>query len=263
MDAPEKSNNTAHSFGKSERKVGSVALPALAVGAHTTPGSGWRTSSRLGLVAAGLAVTAAVIHAVSVDGSVSSVLRSWDLPGDLAKAIDLSEVFGHGMGALAILLSVWWLAPSRRSAVWLAVAITVASGVAANGLKSLFVRVRPHATESIQIVDPTTATSPPKTSLGPSPEVLEGLELVPISVWDSRQRSFPSGHAATAWGLAIGLSLVFPRGIVLFACFATLASLQRLTSGAHFPTDILAGAAIAFVVAAGLLMLPPLRKLWL
>lgn len=224
--------------------------------------SGWRASFRLGLVAAGLAVAAAVIHAISVDEAVSSLLRGWDLPGDLAKAIDLSEVFGHGMGALAILLSVWWLAPTRRSVVWLAMVITLVSGVASNGMKSFFVRVRPHATGSIQIVDPTTVAPPSKTSLGQSPQALDSVEQVPISVWDSRQRSFPSGHAATAWGLAIGLSLVFPRGIVLFACFATLASLQRLTSGAHFPTDILAGAAIAFVVATALLMLSPLRKLW-
>ena len=53
-------------------------------------------------------------------------------------------------------------------------------------------------------------------------------------------QSFPSGHTATVWGLAIGLSWVFPKGRWLFFAVAILASIQRVTSFAHWPSDVLA-----------------------
>ncbi len=199
-------------------------------------------------LAAGLAGLAIAIP--SADLPVSSWLRSQHIPGDLRKAIDLSEVFAHGLGAATILLTLWLLSPERRSKLWIAVAITLVSGVTANALKSGFVRIRPHAEGTIRVEREPAAWN----SAG------NGAELVKSSFWDSRQRSFPSGHAATAWGLAIGLSFVFPRGIFLFAGFATLASVQRLTSGAHYPTDVLAGAAIAFLTAALLLQIPVVRN---
>ncbi len=83
----------------------------------------------------------------------------------------------------------------------------------------------------------------------------------PLSFWDARQRSFPSGHAATAWGLAMGLSLAFPRASWIFGMLAISASVQRLTSGAHFPSDVLAGAVLAFLCCAALLSLPLTREL--
>lgn len=226
-----------------------------------------RISSRLLLGALGLATCTLLVNWINVDNSVSATVRGWDLPGDVAKAIDLSEVFGHSVGAAGILVAALLLAPTRRSGVWVAVVITLTSGLTANLMKTMFVRVRPHSVGTIQLAD-----SPPGNAVTPDaapPAELRPIEgsaqaapqLVPSSFWDSRQRSFPSGHSATAWGLALGLSLVFPRGVALFVVVAALASLQRLTSGAHFPTDVLAGAAIAFATTSLLLWLPPLQKL--
>lgn len=245
-----------------ESPAGGAPLVATVQGHYSIA---WKHCGQLSVLAACCAVSAVALAATDADSAISSALRQLEMPGglkipgDLAKAIDLSEVFGHGMGVAAILVSVLLLvAPVKRPAVWVAILITLASGVASNGMKSLFVRVRPHSAGVIRVEDGLA-----KTDSNPqlAPPLSAGQELVPVSIWDSRQRSFPSGHAATAWGLAIGLSLVFPRGVGLFACFATLASLQRITSGAHFPTDVLAGAAIAFVLSACLLSLPSLRKL--
>ncbi len=232
--------------------------PLIAAAPHTAR-TGWGRSGRLTFVAVSFALCAIALALVNADAPISSALRQLKIPGDLAKAITLSEVFGHSLGAAAILVSVLLLgSPARRPIVWVAILVTLTSGVASNGMKSLFVRVRPHSVGKIRIADKSFAPDSNQTS---KLAVDDGSELVPVSIFDSRQRSFPSGHAATAWGLAIGLSLVFPRGVVLFACFATLASLQRITSGAHFPTDVLVGATIAFVTAACLFPLPPLRKL--
>lgn len=184
--------------------------------------------------------------AVQFDEPISTFLRQFKLPGDLQKAISLSEAFAHGLGVATILLTVFVVAVDRRRAVYIALLITAISGTTANLLKAAVVRVRPHA-EGLQVKGHNDANG-------------ETEEAVERSFWDARQRSFPSGHAATAWGLAIGLSLIFLRGWWIFVMLAVLASVQRIESGAHYPSDVLAGMAIAFIIAACILALPAVRK---
>ena len=190
------------------------------------------------------------------DAAVSGASRREDLPGDLAKAVQLSEVFGHSLGAGAILLTTLVVAQSRRKQLIGAVLITLTAGLTANALKGSVSRVRPHSVPLIEVVqelEENIGQAPPTSSERGSTAGKEGSlspERVPIDqlrFWDSRQRSFPSGHSATAWGLALGLSLAFPRGAALFAFFACLACFQRLFSGAHYLSDVLAGAGIAFM----------------
>ena len=73
---------------------------------------------------------------------------------------------------------------------------------------------------------------------------------IPGNVGDSELQSFPSGHTATAVGLALALSSLYPRGRVLFAMLAVLAASQRILFDHHFLSDTLAGAGIACIVAA-------------
>ena len=58
--------------------------------------------------------------------------------------------------------------------------------------------------------------------------------------------SFPSGHTATAFSLATSLSIRYPKWYViapgyLWACSVGFA---RMNEGVHYPSDIIAGAAI-------------------
>ncbi|MFW6171118.1 MAG: phosphatase PAP2 family protein, partial [Planctomycetota bacterium] len=62
--------------------------------------------------------------------------------------------------------------------------------------------------------------------------------------------SFPSGHSATAVGLAFGLTWLYPPGRWLFTFYAFLAMMQRIESGSHFVSDTFAGAAVACLAAA-------------
>jgi undecaprenyl-diphosphatase len=62
--------------------------------------------------------------------------------------------------------------------------------------------------------------------------------------------SFPAGHAATALAGAVLLSLIAPRFWPLFLGFAAAVCYSRVYVGVHYPTDVLAGAAIGSVVAA-------------
>lgn len=198
------------------------------------------------LVLVAFAAGITCLMAMQFDRSLSTLLRDFDLPGDFQKAISLSETFAHGFGVFFILLSVFVIAYHRRRAVLIAILITTLSGLTANALKATVVRVRPHA-DGLQVI-------------GHGEVQLDSADAVERSFWDARQRSFPSGHSATAWGLAIGLSLVFRRGWWIFAILATLACVQRLESGAHYPSDVLAGIAIAFLIAACVTASPTVRS---
>ena len=73
---------------------------------------------------------------------------------------------------------------------------------------------------------------------------------LPLWQGNHRLQSFPSGHTATAVGLAIALSSLYPRGWWLFAAIAALSGFQRIESESHFLSDVLAGAAIGCLVSA-------------
>lgn len=58
--------------------------------------------------------------------------------------------------------------------------------------------------------------------------------------------SFPSGHTATAFALATSLSLRYPKWYVIAptALWACSVGVSRMNEGVHYPSDVLAGAAI-------------------
>lgn len=63
--------------------------------------------------------------------------------------------------------------------------------------------------------------------------------------------SFPSGHTATAFALALALCLRYPRWYVVVpaALWACAVGLSRMNEGVHYPTDVLAGAALGVLLA--------------
>jgi membrane-associated phospholipid phosphatase len=65
-----------------------------------------------------------------------------------------------------------------------------------------------------------------------------------------RSKSFPSGHAATASMFAAGAYLFFRRRFewVLVGMVAILISVSRIAMGIHWPTDVLAGSMIGWLL---------------
>jgi undecaprenyl-diphosphatase len=93
-------------------------------------------------------------------------------------------------------------------------------------------------------------------------------EMVRLVLATPNFPSYPSGHAAMAFGVAAVVSLVYRRwrwSIVAFSG-ATLIALSRIYLGLHYPSDIFGGAVLGAAVGAacyGLFWLPQPAWRWL
>jgi membrane-associated phospholipid phosphatase len=67
------------------------------------------------------------------------------------------------------------------------------------------------------------------------------------SAWD--YQSFPSGHATTAFSLAAVVAFLWPKAFWPAMAFAAAVALSRIVVGAHYPTDITAGAVLGLLGA--------------
>ncbi|GEK03957.1 bifunctional phosphatase PAP2/diacylglycerol kinase family protein [Streptomyces sp. NPDC014684] len=88
------------------------------------------------------------------------------------------------------------------------------------------------------------------------------LDSVPLSRQLKRQpitTSFPSGHAASAAAFATGVALESPRWGAAVAPVAFSVAMSRVYTGVHYPSDVLAGAALGAGAAFAVRGLVPTR----
>ena len=172
---------------------------------------------------------------LSIDIPVASFFQDKQLPaailGPLTECLEICEAFGHGFGATLIIIAIGVLNPSLWRCVPWTFAGSLGAGLMANTVKLVISRSRPR----------------------------EFDDLAVRTVWDTfaagatsamGTQSFPSAHTATAVGLAVMLSTLFPKGRWYFATLATLVGMQRVVVSAHFPSDIFAGALVGWLVGS-------------
>jgi membrane-associated phospholipid phosphatase len=66
--------------------------------------------------------------------------------------------------------------------------------------------------------------------------------------------SFPSGHATTVFALAAALSYFFPRWRLPLFSFAAVIGLSRMIVGAHYLSDVMAGAYVGVMTVFALVV---------
>jgi membrane-associated phospholipid phosphatase len=128
-------------------------------------------------------------------------------------------------------LAIWWGAERFGSRSWrrMALACLLAAsvaGITANCFRLSLGRPRPHANLD---------------------DGFYGLQK------RAMYHSFPSGHAATAFGTAVPLWFLSPPAGAAATGFAVLVGWSRMQLDKHYPTDILAGMALGITmgIAAG------------
>ena len=184
------------------------------------------------------------------DIAVSERLNPHGVPGDVRRILGLSEFFAHGFGVVMILIAIAVLAPSLRRALPRVALCAALPGLLVNLIKLAVGRFRPetyHQWLASQPVDLTPSVE--QTWIG----WFVGWDANSVYEFGYAIQSFPSGHAATAVGLAVGLTWLFPRGTKLFFVMAVMASLQRIVFQAHWSSDVLVGAALGWIIARGFL----------
>ena len=201
-----------------------------------------------------MALAALASLALFIDLDVARWCKAGHLPGELKRLLNFAEVFAHGMGVAVILVAAVALDPSlspaiagdgrragafgrlrRGSDLLRMIAAAVAGGIMVDVIKALVDRVRPRA------ADLTAVASAIATF---------GTQAAERITSHSDVNSFPSGHAAMAAGLAAALSWKYPRGSWLFLALAIAAAAQRVATSAHYPSDVLLGAALGLIGAA-------------
>ena len=165
----------------------------------------------------------AAAAALTVDLPVAWQLKQWNrMPVVHAYLgyFDMFEPFGQGMlGTSLVLMVIHQLDPARALGhPPRAVACTLLAGGSG----------RP-------------AENAPCPHCGRNDFAFDGSVWTTFGQWlpllrnSSQWQSFPSGHTATAAGLAAALVWLYPSGRVLFPLLAVLVGCQRIVSGAHYP----------------------------
>lgn len=155
-----------------------------------------------------------------------------DYPRAVRELMSISEAFGHGIGVTLIVITIYVLDRARRRRLPRLIAAVLSSGLGANLVKLLIGRDRPSAADLSQ-------TDAIGTFAG----------WLPLAHNGSLHQSFPSAHTATAVGLALMLSALYPRGRWLFAALAVSVGAQRVLGSAHFLSDVMTGAAVGWFLA--------------
>ena len=133
----------------------------------------------------------------------------------------LANASGHSLLSIAIAggLAATRGEQGRRTAVRGLLAVGATSIVANLSVKPMFARRRPNRPQ-----EPGRAVRMPAS------------------------RSFPSGHTASAFAFAAGVTPEFPHLALPLYALASAVGYSRVHTGVHYPSDVMAGAVLGSAV---------------
>ena len=164
------------------------------------------------------------------------------LGGELQRELDVLQQYG---GPAAIVIGaavVWLLDPGRRRRLLDWLAAIGATAILVVVMKLTVGRVRPKFNDPLAFLGPF-GTYPIGARVGVR-HAWEFWNGISSDLW-----SMPSSHAAYAVVMSVFLSSMYPRFRPLAISLATLVGVCRILLGAHYPSDVVAGAALGYFAA--------------
>lgn len=178
-----------------------------------------------------------------LDGAIVHYFRRHPLGGDIRRELDAAQQYGQLVSSLLIALVIFLQDPSgRRKLLNWGVAFVIA-GVVCNVMKLGIGRPRP------LFNDPMCFPGP----FGEYPVsilVKDETRVVLRHAWEFWQKhaadlwSMPSSHTTYACLLAAAISSMYPRLRWVAGSLAVMVGTARVVFGAHYPSDVLIGAAV-------------------
>ncbi len=145
----------------------------------------------------------------------------------VSRLTDLGNRLGDGLTLVLLCLGLWGIGYLRKNKVWQQAGIDgilahALAGLAVQTFKHLIGRPRPRWTHQDAF------------EYGPS--------------WQGGLDAFPSGHAAASFSVAAVLARYFPEWRGLWYGGALFVGMARVAGGSHFPTDVLGGSVLGFLI---------------
>ncbi|HEX4793565.1 MAG TPA: phosphatase PAP2 family protein [Humisphaera sp.] len=170
----------------------------------------------------GLVVSCGVLMLLESRGLPTTLALKFK--GDIKRESRLLAQYGQFVCTVIAALLVWQLdPPHRRGAIVLLIAV-IATSFVSTLIKRLLSRVRPGRENA-------------------------GKFLGPHWRHDNHRESFPSSHSACAVSLSVMLTILYPQGAATFWALALICAALRYVMDAHWPSDVLGGIALGYVVA--------------
>ncbi len=183
-----------------------------------------------------LAFGLAAVAALAIDLPVARMFQEWNKQESIHGYLgyfDIFEPFGHGLlGVSLVLLVLHQLDPARRWAIPRVLACALTAGAVTDLLKMLVARTRPND---------FAFDGPVWTTFG---------QWLPLLSAGSERQSFASGHTGTAAGAGGRDGLALPQRPHPLSHRGRAGGLSADYRRAHYPSDVLAGAAVGCLVAA-------------
>lgn len=184
----------------------------------------------------------AALAVLPFDAQINAAMRAVRPSGLFRQTLEVIQRFGNPVSvALGIVLIALLDRPRlRRSLDWIAAAALSGAGVFV--LKTLIGRPRPKHGE-------------PFGFLGPLGTHAVGDDSGARHAWEFWSRStselwsMPSNHTSAAVVAGVFLTRLYPRAWPLAMAMCVIVGLCRVWLGAHYPSDVLAGAMVGYLIA--------------